>query len=94
MYLFELGSDLNDFITTRVIDQIFDYVEKRVVNSEEWEANQANKVYSDDDDQGYTETLDEESENFFAFDTFGDITDIQDKVKFKEEDVNSAWLAD
>ena len=48
MYLIESGSDLNEYVTTKVIDEVFSFIEKRVLNpdssSVDWEYN------GDDDD--------------------------------------------
>src|SRR4051794_4672457 len=48
----ESGSDLNEYVTTKVIDEIFNFIENKVLNpnssSVDWEYNGDNGDYDDD----------------------------------------------
>ncbi|GBC10298.1 hypothetical protein RclHR1_00950035 [Rhizophagus clarus] len=78
------GAELNEFVTTNVIDDVFNFIERKVVNSEDWEINE----YNDDDlydDKLFT--LDREG----IMDDITDIKEIQKKIEL-EEGPDSAWL--
>ncbi|RIA95330.1 Arb2 domain-containing protein [Glomus cerebriforme] len=94
------GSDLNDFVTTNIKDEVFNFIERKKIT---WGANEAN--VSDDFDEAHEvneELLDYRvvqemmsNEGLYPLDDSAidglDIKDIREKIR-SEEDPDSPWL--
>jgi hypothetical protein len=86
-FIIKSGSDLNEFVTTTVMDDVFSFIDKKVVNPVVYDEN------NDDEDLfgsiGGDKFITLDREVFV--DEITNIKDIQEKILL-EEGPDSAWL--
>lgn len=90
-FIIELGAELNEFVTTEVIDDVFSFIERRVVNEEFWEIsdNEENDDYLEET----TKIIELDNELMNEIGDVREIRDIQEKVRPElEESPDSEWL--
>lgn len=93
-FLIELGAELNEFVTTDVIDDVFSFIERRVVNEEFWEINieENEDEYENLEEDRFSEL---DSELLADVSDIKEIRDIQEKILpelQEKENSDSEWL--
>ncbi|CAB4486626.1 hypothetical protein RhiirA5_347698 [Rhizophagus irregularis] len=84
------GAELNEFVTTDVIDDVFSFIERRVVNEEFWEISDNE---NEDDYLEETKIIELDNELMNEIGDVREIRDIQEKVRPElEESPDSEWL--